>query len=257
MENNQPTITMTTEKVKAALSFQKQFDTLTSSINLFDMSFLVSGAAMLGVCFLAFSVLVPQFLHGEHIILSILLCILFAYIFGLVSRIIGKEEARWIGGLFNSPDSITDEAFEKYFEKIIDKNSPLYVMHEQNSRDVIYSYMWMKLDISTNPDCRMRFLYVSRIWVLKAIFEGLIAPTMLLAVTICINCFKPVLPLFVNVEAIVGSTFLMWLCLMIVILAFFVVYLLAKEANHCANTQMREVVVAYFDFIEDGRTKES
>lgn len=248
---------MATEKVKAALSFQKQFDTLTSSLNLFDMSFLVSGAAMLGVCFLAFPVLVPLFLHGEHIILSILLCILFAYIFGLVSRIIGKEVARWIGCLFYSPDSITDEAFKKYFEKIIDKKSPLYVMHEQNSKEVIYSYMWMKLDTSTNPDCRTRFLYVSRIWVLRAIFEGLIAPTMLLAVTISINCFKPILPLFVNVEAIVGSTFLMWLCPAIVILTLFVVYLLAKEANHCANTQMREVVVAYFDFIEDGCNRES
>lgn len=244
---------MATEKVKASLSFQKQFDTLTSSLNLFDMSFLVSGAAMLGVCFLAFPVLVPLFLHGEHIILSILLCILFAYIFGLVSRIIGKDLARWIGVFFNTPDSITDEAFKKYFEKIIAKKSPLYVMHEQNSKDVIYSYMWMKLDTSTNPDCRTRFLYVSRIWVLRAIFEGLIAPTMLLAVTISINCFKPILPLFVNVEAIVGSTFLMWLCPAIVILTIFVVYLLAKEANHCANTQMREVVVAYFDFIEDGR----
>ena len=253
MENNQPTITMATEKVKAALSFQKQFDTLTSSLNLFDMSFLVSGTAMLGVCFLAFPVLVPLFLHGEHIILSILLCILFAYIIGLMSRIIAKEVARWLGGLFNSPDSITDEAFEKYFEKIIDKNSPLYVMHERNSKDVIYSYMWMKLETSTNHDCRTRFLYVSRIWVLRAIFEGLIAPTLLLAVTISINCFKPILPLFVNVEAIVGSTFLMWLCPAIVILTLFVVYLLAKEANHCANTQMREVVVAYFDFIEDGR----
>lgn len=245
---------MATEKVKAALSFQKQFDTLTSSINLFDMSFLVSGAAMLGVCFLAFPVLVPLFLHGEHIMLSILLCILFAYIFGLVSRIIGKEVARWIGGILNSSDSITNETFERYFEKIVGKNySPLCEMRGHKSKDVIYSYMWMKLDTSTNPDCRTRFLYVSRIWVLRAIFEGLIAPTLLLAVTISINCFKPILPLFVNVEAIVGSTFLMWLCPAIVILTIFVVYLLAKEANHCANTQMREVVVAYFDFIEDGR----
>lgn len=256
MENNPSAIKLATEKLKPSLSVQKQFDTLTSAINLFDISFLVSGAAMLGVCFLAFPKLIPMCLHREHLFLSIMLCILFAYIFGLVSRIMGKEVARWQGIHSEQADSITNETFVLYFKDIVGNNSPLYKMLSSNAPDVVFSYMWMKLDTGTNRDCRTRFLYVSRVWVLRAIFEGLIAPTMFLSLVVCINCFKPILPLFVEAEQTVGGAFLVCLIPLVFALSLFVVYLLAKEANHCAKTLMREVVVAYFDFFEGKRKDE-
>lgn len=36
------------------MDFQKQFDTVTGALNIFDMSYLVSGATMLGVLVYAF-----------------------------------------------------------------------------------------------------------------------------------------------------------------------------------------------------------
>ena len=124
-----------------------------------------------------------------------------------------------------------------------------------------YSYMWMKLDKSDNADCRSRFLYVSRFWVLRAIYEGLIPSVMVLGFVLFAKCqtivvcpalgkghgFKIVM---LGLAKNIGITWLYNYILFLVILSLMLLvgYLLAKEAKRCVETQIREVVVAYYNF---------
>lgn len=127
----------------------------------------------------------------------------------------------------------------------------------------------MRLDKSQDEDCRSRFVYASRSWVLRAIYEGLIPPVFILAVTILIKYFhvwkgwcesfnewqsdwtnKVILPWGENaIVGILGAVVMTFV-------AYIIVKLLAREARRCANTQIREVIVAYYHFIED-RKQES
>ena len=48
-----------------------------------------------------------------------------------------------------------------------------------------HKQLWMKLDKPDNADCRSRFMYISRFWVLRAIYEGLI-PSVIVLGFVCI-----------------------------------------------------------------------
>lgn len=136
-----------------------------------------------------------------------------------------------------------------------------------DSKSVAYSYMWMRLDKSQSEDCRNRFVYISRFWVLRAIYEGLILPVMFLSVTVFLRCY----PVWNDL----GETFIQWiggLCgftihpifgkilvgllfaLIISIIAGIFIKLLIDEAKKCIDTQVREVIVAYYHFYEEDNT---
>lgn len=53
------------------MNFQKQFDTVTGALNIFDMSYLVSGATMLGVLVYAFPGLKGFVFHKDQVTVSI------------------------------------------------------------------------------------------------------------------------------------------------------------------------------------------
>lgn len=134
----------------------------------------------------------------------------------------------------------------------------------EDDKNIAYSYMWMRLDKSQDEDCRSRFVFASRSWVLRAIYEGLIPPVFVLAATILFKYFSVwkgwcetfcqwldgwsdvVIPSW-GKNAIVG---LLGVAIMTSI-AYVIVKLLAREARRCANTQIREVIVAYYHFVEN------
>ena len=60
------------------MDFQKQFDTVTGALNIFDMSYLVSGTTMLGVLVYAFPGLKDFVFHKDQVIVSIMICVVFA-----------------------------------------------------------------------------------------------------------------------------------------------------------------------------------
>lgn len=122
----------------------------------------------------------------------------------------------------------------------------------------------MRLDNSQDEDCRSRFVFASRSWVLRAIYEGLIPPVFILAATILVKYFSVwkgwcealsqwqsgwtgvLIPswgenIIVSILGAVVMTFV----------SYIVVKLLAREARRCANTQIREVIVAYYHFVEN------
>lgn len=248
------------------MDFQKQFDTVTGALNIFDMSYLVSGATMLGVLVYAFPGLKDFVFHKDQVTVSIIICIVIAYVLGMISWIAGKQFRYWMMKHFGDKKT-NDEDFESKFQEtaqcFFDFQGETIKKLMKDNNSAAYSYMWMRLDNSQNEDCRSRFVFASRSWVLRAIYEGLIPPVFILAATILVKYF--------SVWKEWCNTFCQWLSgwsgiaipswgknaivglLGVVIMtsiAYIIVKLLAREARRCANTQIREVIVAYYHFVE-------
>lgn len=241
------------------MNFQKQFDTVTGALNIFDMSYLVSGAAMLAVLVYAFPCFRDFVFHDNQVMLSVFVCVVITYILGLICWVAGKQ-IRYL-----CIDSHEDAVKRKVRQAL--RNLPLspqIVRLKLMDEDMAYSYMWMKLDKSDDEDCRNRLSYISRFWVLRAIYEGLIPSVLVLGIVLFVKFQTIVVCSIVANEygvkvvllcliKTIGLTWAYNLTLFLVIfgLVFFVDYLLAKEAKRCVETQIREVVVAYYNFFVD------
>lgn len=248
------------------MDFQKQFDTVTGALNIFDMSYLVSGATMLGVLVYAFPDLKGFVFHKDQVTVSIIICIVIAYVLGMISWIAGKQFRYWMMKHFGDKKT-NDEDFESKFQETaqcFDFQGETIKKLMKDNNSAAYSYMWMRLDNSQDEDCRSRFVFASRSWVLRAIYEGLIPPVFILAATILVKYFsvwkgwcetfsqwqsgwtgKIILPWGENIIVSILGTVVM------TFVSYIVVKLLAREARRCANTQIREVIVAYYHFVEN------
>lgn len=248
------------------MDFQKQFDTVTGALNIFDMSYLVSGATMLGVLVYAFPGLKGFVFHKDQVMVSIIICIVIAYVLGMISWIAGKQFRYWMMKHFGDKKT-NDEDFESKFQETaqcFDFQGETIKKLMEDDKNIAYSYMWMRLDKSQDEDCRSRFVFASRSWVLRAIYEGLIPPVFVLAATILVKYFsvwkgwcetfsqwqsdwtgKIILPWGENIiVGVIGAV-------VMTSASYIIVKLLAREARRCANTQIREVIVAYYHFVEN------
>lgn len=248
------------------MDFQKQFDTVTGALNIFDMSYLVSGATMLGVLVYAFPDLKGFVFHKDQVTVSVIICIVIAYVLGMISWIAGKQFRYWMMEHFGEKKT-NDKDFEFKFKETAQcfnfQGETIKKLMEDD-KNIAYSYMWMRLDKSQDEDCRSRFVFASRSWVLRAIYEGLIPPVFILAATILVKYFpvwkgwceafsqwqsewtgKIILPWGENL--IVGAIG----AVVMTSASYIIVKLLAREARRCANTQIREVIVAYYHFVEN------
>ena len=250
------------------MNVQKQFDTVTGALNIFDMSYLISGTTMLGGLIYTFSGFKDFVFHKEQVTLSVIVCIVIAYVLGMISWIAGKQIRYWLMKHFWERDKDAD--FEFMFSEAAThftfKDELITKLIEENKK-VAFSYMWMRLDKSQSEDCRNRFVYISRFWVLRAIYEGLILPVMFLSVTVFVRCYPvwndlgeafiqwfdgwcgfPIHPVFGKI--LVGLLF----ALIFSIIAGIFIKLLIDEAKKCIDTQVREVIVAYYYFYEEDDT---
>lgn len=248
------------------MDFQKQFDTVTGALNIFDMSYLVSGATMLGVLVYAFPDLKGFVFHKDQVTVSIIICIVIAYVLGMISWIAGKQFRYWMMEHFGEKKT-NDEDFESKFKETAQRfnfQGETIKKLMEDDKNIAYSYMWMRLDKSQDEDCRSRFVFASRSWVLRAIYEGLIPPVFVLAATILFKYFsvwkgwcealsqwqsgwtgKIILPWGENIiVGVIGAVVMTFA-------SYIIVKLLAREARRCANTQIREVIVAYYHFVEN------
>lgn len=248
------------------MDFQKQFDTITGALNIFDMSYLVSGVTMLGVLVYAFPDMKGFVFHKDQVTVSIIVCIVIAYVLGMISWIAGKQFRYWMMEHFGEKKT-NDEDFESKFKETAQcfnfQGETIKKLMEDD-KNIAYSYMWMRLDKSQDEDCRSRFVFASRSWVLRAIYEGLIPPVFVLAATILVKYFsvwkgwcetfsqwlsdwtgKIILPWGENIiVGVIGAV-------VMTSASYIIVKLLAREARRCANTQIREVIVAYYHFVEN------
>lgn len=244
----------------------KQFDTITGALNIFDMSYLVSGVTMLGVLVYAFPDMKGFVFHKDQVMVSIIVCIVIAYVLGMISWIAGKQFRYWMMKHFGDKKT-NDEDFKSKFQETAQcfnfQGETIKKLMEDD-KNIAYSYMWMRLDKSQDEDCRSRFVFASRSWVLRAIYEGLIPPVFVLAATILVKYFsvwkgwcetfsqwqsdwtgKIILPWGENIiDGVIGAV-------VMTSASYIIVKLLAREARRCANTQIREVIVAYYHFVEN------
>lgn len=165
------------------IDFQKQFDSVTGALNLFDLSYLISGAAMLGVL----SYTYPEFryflVHKDNMIFSAIICVVAAYISGVICWVIGKRFRYLLLVLRKRNLKAVKKDFENLFDEAlsvceIEERSKIKKMANRN-KTLTYSYMWMKLDKTSHAPCKRRFDFISRFWTFRAIYEGLIPPFVL------------------------------------------------------------------------------
>lgn len=233
------------------LDFQKQFNAVTGALNLFDMSYFVSGAAMFLSLLLVFTDTISKFIDKDHLIFSCIGCIVAIYILGILCWITGKNLRYFFMFVTTRKRNAVAIAFEKEFttnyEALgLSENTRIsHIVNGANGKSVAYSYMWAMLDRSENSDCRERFLYASRFWVLRAIYEGLIVPVAFLITCFYINYYNccGIFSFKISNMVFYPLSFIVY-----VAFAYMFIYLLTNEAKTCANTQIREILVAYKRF---------
>jgi len=148
------------------VSLQKQFDVLTSSLNFFDMSYLISGGAML--CVLTY---IPcgfrkMVFHANHIFLTAILCLLLSYVLGIISWVVGKHVRNVV--LYSCESNLSnDQDFCCHFDEIVAsfswENVPISKLFAIN-KEAAFTHMWMMLDQSDYSHCCLFcFLFFLRI----------------------------------------------------------------------------------------------
>lgn len=240
------------------MNFQKQFDTITGALNLFDLSYLVSGSAMLLVLSYVYPSL-PHFLvHGDKLLFSVVICIVSAYIAGLVCWVVGKRLRYLLMWIWKRKRNAVNKDFEKLFEEAIkvchiEEGSKIQKMLSR-SKSLTYSYMWMKLDQVEDEACKHRFDFISRFWTFRAIYEGLILPVIVFSVafyskcSIVCTCSKDCC--ICKYVSCATTAEICWFILY-VFFTVIVVAILSLEARKCFKTQLREVILAFSVFCEE------
>lgn len=236
------------------MNFQKQFDTITGALSLFDLSYWISGTALLLSLVYVNPKLMDFLVQDNKLFLSMIFCLITAYVAGLVSWVIGKRLRYLFMVIYKRKIKAVKIDFENLFAEAIhvcnisDRSKIKNMLTK--SKTLTYSYMWMKLDQSDNTDCKRRFDYICRFWTFRAIYEGLIPPVLIMSVAFYCNYITKC-SCELSCLCKVVSSFDICVCLCTLTYGCFVLFLvgcLALEARKCFKTQLREVVLAFSVF---------
>lgn len=147
----------------------KIVDTLGNAFGVFDFSFFISGAVTLG--FIALDL----HYYGHDGILqlqgwtSVLIYILAIYVCGLMSWNVGKLMRWGLLRLIWGKGGVKKD-FNKIFKEV--KSYKVRKGDTANSTDApSYQQMWIKIELDSKSAGRMLFL--NKMWVMVALFEGL------------------------------------------------------------------------------------
>lgn len=239
------------------MNFQKQFDTITGALSLFDLSYWISGTALLLSLIYVNPKLMDFLFQDDKLFISMISCVITAYVAGLVSWVIGKRLRYILMVIYKRKMKAVKIDFENLFAEAIhvcniNDRSKIKSMLAK-SKTLTYSYMWMKLDQSENADCKRRFDYICRFWTFRAIYEGLIPPVIIMSVAFYCNYITKC-SCELSCLCKVVSSFDICGCLCALIYFCFVLFLvgcLAMEARKCFKTQLREVILAFSVFCSE------
>lgn len=225
------------------LGLKKLFDKIGDALNIFDFSFLISGFVSLSIIMAGVTVHVGfswfDGLMSWPTWLMVIVVLLLVYVCGLVSWMIGKEMRKSC----LSDDSKNESPEQKDFTLVYDglvRSLGLQdsVLPQFTNKMDIYYYMWIKLDSikeSENENVKGRLAYCNRLWVMRALFEGLM--------TSCLLGFLLLIDLIFIVKVhrmpeimVCGVGFFVLITLM---------YFAYKTANSYAHSQIKEIVIAY------------
>lgn len=224
----------------------KVFDSIGGALHIFDFSFFVSG-------FVTLSIILVDVIahHGLEWIgyceklpgwIVVLLVLMFVYVCGLISWMVGRvmRSAMMTDYGGNDDEDSTVNDFNKEFERLKDSLSMSNLPTIKENTDM-YGYMWIKLDsITENPNVKNRLSYCNRLWVMRALFEGLLF-SWILGITVLVDVFI-VWGLFSS--ALVYGILLFFGLIMLI-------YFTYRTASRYANDQIKEILTAYKVYIEE------
>lgn len=205
-------------------SFQKIIDILSNAFSILDFSYIISGGFTLGI--ILFDLHYHKYEFFIHNVLVTIICGVFlVYICGLASWVIGK----FIREIFQSIDTDFEHTFDEAVRSLGDEFSlPV------SNKNLAYSYMWIEL--YKKEEAKERVTFINRMWVMQAVFEGLI--------------FSFVTAMVVWLEL----AYSLWrevLCYKVVITLFVLLLLTclsAIEARRYARNQVKEVILSYYSY---------
>ena len=216
-------------------SFQKLIDTLSNAFSILDFSYIVSG----GLAFL----LILFDLHKnytsfmmENLTITIVCGVFLSYICGLFAWLIGRYIRRKLFRIMYK--HTIEETFQSVYNDTI---ASLTKIDEPKEMPMTYapslSYEYMWIGLGKKEEATSRVNYIHRFWVMQAVFEGLIT-VLILAIGILWH-LKP------------DTAECELLCCMVLlsIIFFGLILLCCNEAKRCAETQIREVILSYYQYV--------
>ena len=205
-----------------AANFQKIIDRISEAFSFFDFSFLISGSATFAICCYTLNRLGMD-VSSDSSFLNVCVSIVGIYIAGLISFALGKKIRVWIV-----------DKDGKHFEEIFNETvrftkGPEYDDNTQNLK-LRYTQMWANL--RDNQEAKESMTFLNRLWVMQAVFEGL---------------------MFSSVIAIVSGVILgiviswnmcdVWYMIIGGLIAAIACY---WEGKRYAETQIKEVIITYY-----------
>lgn len=206
-------------------SFQKIIDILSNAFSILDFSYIISGG---------FTFIIILFdLHYHHyeffirnIPITIICGIFLAYICGLSSWIIGKL----IRNIFQN----TDKDFEETYDRAINALVPDTLSLPVSNKKLAYSYMWIELQ--KREEAKERIVFINRMWVMRAVFEGLIFS------------FIVAIAALIDLKWVLNEEISYYKAIIIFAILVLLACLSAIEANRYARTQIEEVILSYYSY---------
>lgn len=258
------------------LNFQKIIDILSNAFSILDFSYIISGGLTLSIILFDLYWHGYHFFVLNNSI-TLICGLFFAYVCGLVSWTLGKFLRRniivtillmvciivlilflmadvcnvcllllsvfcvgilWLAVNLNSVISWgnIERDFSNTFDgvkKSLDAIPNLPVFGNSNT----YTYMWIEL--CNNDKAKDRVVFINRMWVMQAMFEGLI--------------FSFITGIFVLIDLKHGplNSFPLWWTLILCFLMMISTGLSMYEARKYAQTQIKEVILSYFIYCKN------
>lgn len=203
-----------------AANFQKIIDRISEAFSFFDFSFLISGSATFAICCYTLNRLGMD-VSSDSSFLNVCVSIVGIYIAGLISFALGKKIRLWI----------TNKA-GTHFEEIFNETVRFVNGSESDDKSLKLRYAQMWAYLRNNWEAKESTMFLNRLWVMQAVFEGLMISSAI---------------------AIVGGVILgivlgwkqcdVWYMIIGGLVAAIACY---WEGKRYAETQIKEVIITYY-----------
>lgn len=205
-----------------AANFQKIIDRISEAFSFFDFSFLISGSATFAICCYTLNRLGTD-VSSDSSFLNVCVSIVGIYIAGLISFALGKKIRVWMVDK-------DGKRFEEIFNETVRFTKGAEYDYNTQNLKLRYTQMWAHL--RDNQEAKESTTFLNRLWVMQAVFEGLMISSAI---------------------AIVGGVILgivlgwkqcdVWYMIIGGLIAAIACY---WEGKRYAETQIKEVIITYY-----------
>lgn len=212
-------------------------DKIGEFLNIFDLSFLVSGAACLSGIYCIYITFYTPFNS-----INVPIAIMFAYILGLMCFTLG----RWVRKDL-SRNRYADKFNNRMQENIHAHNVAIiseystYFKNERIEFEALYVRMWA--DLREAKDAKSSLGIINRYWVMSATYDGLAVTCLVWLVALELwwrkNGISVLSSIITNAEI---ACLQVWISILMIPLALFIAYRCIVEADRYSKHQVQEVI---------------